>query len=156
MCQKWSRLKQVYLIHLGDMKPEGRGNSSSNVFLWIVTVPYFLSCRSVSWWRSQRLTWAVSGKENVMADAVTFRSHMSASWINRILMRTSAECGSTVALTDGNNLNLFLLQMPSRLCSNRCWKRYCLPKHSDNLQTPGTEHHHSLIQGSCNSGYDSR
>lgn len=82
-----------------------------------------------------------------MADVVTFHSHMSVCWINRILMRTSAECGSTVALTDGNNLNLFLLQMPSRLSSDRRCKQYCLDKHSDNLQTPGTQHHHSLSKG---------
>lgn len=82
-----------------------------------------------------------------MADVVTFHSHTSVWWINRILTRTSAECGSTVALTDGNNLNLFLLQMPSRLSSDRHCKRYCLDKHSDNLQTPGTQHHHSLSKG---------
>lgn len=82
-----------------------------------------------------------------MADVVTFHSHTSVCWINRILTRTSAECGSTVALTDGNNLNLFLLQMPSKLSSDRRCKWYCLDKHSDNLQTPGTQHHHSLSKG---------
>lgn len=82
-----------------------------------------------------------------MADVVTFHSRTSVCWINRILTRTSAECGSTVALTDGNNLNLFLLQMPSRLSSDRRCKQYCLDKHSDNLQTPGTQHHHSLSKG---------
>lgn len=82
-----------------------------------------------------------------MADVATFHSHTSVCWINRILTRTSAECGSTVALTDGNNLNVFLLQMPSRLSSDRRCKQYCLDKHSDNLQTPGTQHHHSLSKG---------
>lgn len=39
-----------------------------------------------------------------MANEVTSHSHMSVCWINRILMRTSAEYSATVLLTDGNNL----------------------------------------------------
>lgn len=40
--------------------------------------------------------WVVSGKGSVMANEVTSHSHMSVCWINRILMRTSAEYSSTV------------------------------------------------------------
>lgn len=57
----------------------------------------------------------VSGKGSVMANEVTSHSHMFVCWINRILMRTSAEYSSTVLLTDGNNpfLIFFPFQLPS-------------------------------------------
>lgn len=44
--------------------------------------------------------WVVSGKGNVMANEVTSHSHMSVCWINRILMRTSAEYSSTNSFAD--------------------------------------------------------
>lgn len=87
--------------------------------------------------------WVVSGKGSVMANEVTSHSHMSVCWINRILMRTSAEYSSTVCWQMGTIC--FFPQLPSIQFSYRCQKQSSLYKHSVTCDLFKTELLHSHL-----------